>query len=1160
MAKFIDLVLRAKDLFSPSSDKAAESISGLKVELKALDKELKEVETNQANVKAFEELSAQSTELNKALVETNSILDKYSKEQSQASSAAVIAQKNYDKLNIEAKLLEKTYREQSTALNKVTTSLNKANQQYGEGSAEVVKLTTSQKSFQDAVSKTEQSLESINQELGKQKQQQIETKQALDDTTRNYQSAAKAINKFETDLRNTNSQLSKVSTKLDQASIDTKNLSNASKSLADRQKELVRQFTDAAAKLGGLTAKLTGLRKGFNSVSTGVSGTVSSLVALAGTYIGVQGITRALTSFVSTGAQFETFRKQFEGITGSVAKGEVAFQWVQDFAKESPLDLAQTTQAFITLKGAGLDPMNGTLQAITDSTAKYTGSTEKLENITKQLSQAWGKAKITAEDMTNIVDNGLPVWDLLSQATGKNVSELRNLSEQGKLGRYELRLLFDAMRDDAIGASARLMSTFNGQLSVAIANFQQFLSTIAQSGALDYLKEQLTNLNKQASEMAANGELKKYAQEFSDAFVNMAKNGVASLKTLFTDLTGFFATLEKIGASFAIVTNVFTIGIRTIIGSFALLIKSVSYVQSQILSLFGTIPNAASKAALEVSKFADAMQDVATKQMQQDITELNAALDTFKNNSSTAGDSLTGLGNSVDNTVEKLTPLEIAMNLSGDAAKTMAERWLKLGDDLESSFSSTDEAKQNIDALISALERDPTPGSQRIVAQLKSVSDELGKTAKQSDVTVKTLGELEDAFRNTGGESLAKLKDNVASTIEVFNGFSEAKKPVSELRQAFLSQLDAQLALAKAQNDILLPSNLELIATQLGLTQEFNNASEELTNYNDKLSGLADITDRLAEKQERLKRTQKDGADQTEQQRIAQEELNKANAKAASHAGANAAFQKLWNEAKERSIRLYDLASASTEQLTEKTKELAETIFNLNFRASWSSILKPINDLNRAAAENELQAIAQTKAYQALFERLKEGKVSTKELNFFTREANGLFDKLDKTNLESLHNQINIARESSASLRDELVDTIHDLKNELDGLQGNQAAVLKRDYEAKKVELEAKLKNAQTSQDSNAITQAREALNIQKQIYDIKSKTTKQEQIQTTKTVSETNNTTTNIKETKQVIEHRYTVSFVAKGSSAQFTSTTGVGVEQLLKALAESGFTVTKS
>ncbi|WP_256493240.1 tape measure protein [Endozoicomonas sp. SCSIO W0465] len=112
-------------------------------------------------------------------------------------------------------------------------------------------------------------------------------------------------------------------------------------------------------------------------------------------------------------------------VMGSMAEGERATEWIKEFTKATPLQLDQVTEAFAMLKNFGLDPMDGTMQAIVDVNSKLGGSQERLRRISLALGQAWGKEKLQGKEIRQLVEAGVPVWNTLATVTGKNVTELR---------------------------------------------------------------------------------------------------------------------------------------------------------------------------------------------------------------------------------------------------------------------------------------------------------------------------------------------------------------------------------------------------------------------------------------------------------------------------------------------------------------------------------------------------------------------------------------------------------------------------------------------------------------------------------------------------------------------------------------------------------------
>src|SRR5690606_14422144 len=139
----------------------------------------------------------------------------------------------------------------------------------------------------------------------------------------------------------------------------------------------------------------------------------------------------------------------------------------------------------------GIDPLNGSLQALIDQNAAAGGSLQDLEGKVLAVGQAWAKQKLQGEEILQLVERGVPVWDLLQKATGKNVEELQKLSAKGELGRSTIAALIPEIGKASDGAANRSLGTLSGLLSQASARWLEFKQQIVAAGLGDYLKQQL---------------------------------------------------------------------------------------------------------------------------------------------------------------------------------------------------------------------------------------------------------------------------------------------------------------------------------------------------------------------------------------------------------------------------------------------------------------------------------------------------------------------------------------------------------------------------------------------------------------------------------------------------------------------------------------------
>lgn len=298
-------------------------------------------------------------------------------------------------------------------------------------------------------------------------------------------------------------------------------------------------------------AAVDGAAETTNSLktTTGVINRLKGALAGLGVYFSARGILGGIKAVLSTGDQFQKFDKQLASIYGNVAKGNQAFAWVKQFAKDTPLTLDQVMQSFIQLKNFGIDPMNGALQAAVDQNAKLGGESERLQRITLAMGQAFAKGKLQGDDIKQMIEAGVPVWQLLAEVTGKSTAELQKMSEAGKLTTDIMQKFFVQMGRDSAGAAIDQMQLLSGQFSNLEDNLQQFEDRIANKGVLTYFRDQLAAMNTLIGKMAADGRLDRYAQQLSDGMIKAAQ-AVKGVTTFLWDHSAAIGNVIKLYASF----------------------------------------------------------------------------------------------------------------------------------------------------------------------------------------------------------------------------------------------------------------------------------------------------------------------------------------------------------------------------------------------------------------------------------------------------------------------------------------------------------------------------------------------------------------------------------------------------------------------------------
>jgi len=249
---------------------------------------------------------------------------------------------------------------------------------------------------------------------------------------------------------------------------------------------------------------------------------------------------------VGTMSAFENLEIRLRSVMGSAQKGDDAFAWIKRFAKDTPFEVDGVTKAFMLLKNMGLDPMDGTLKSISDQASKAGQGQEGLMRISLALGQAFTKAKLQGDDMNQLLEAGVPVWDMLARATGKTTQELRDLSEKGRLGRDAIKLLIDEMGRSSAGASGAMMDSLSGQWSNFTDNLKNALDELRTAGGLDDLKAALSAINDVMSQLAESGELKAWAQGTGQA-MHAVGDSLASILSMIGETVKELTSLVSSG-------------------------------------------------------------------------------------------------------------------------------------------------------------------------------------------------------------------------------------------------------------------------------------------------------------------------------------------------------------------------------------------------------------------------------------------------------------------------------------------------------------------------------------------------------------------------------------------------------------------------------------
>ncbi|PKF72669.1 tape measure domain-containing protein [Pseudomonas fluvialis] len=950
---------------------------------------------------------------------------------------------------------------------------------------------------------------------------------ALREARRTLEEAERAYKKNQQAIQNTTSDLKKLGVDTDNVAAEEKRLTTE---LAEN-KEALANNRDAIKQKRAEEKKAADTAKDHAARIDAAKGVMADagrkVLAFAAAYIslnaafglvqrGLNLVAGGIRSMLATGDQFELLDKRMASLMGSVAGGEQATAWIRDFAKNTPLGLTDVTEAFALLKSYGLDPMDGTLQALVDKNEQLGGGMERLQGIASALGQAYAKQKLQTEEILQLVERGVPVWSLLEKVTGKNAAQLQELASKGRLGRDVIAALTKEIGASAQGAAAENMGTLTGLMSNLSDTWTDFLGRIAKSGALDYAKQQLAGVAEYIEQMDRDGRLDRLAQGLSDAFTQGAERVGAFIKSLagvdfnrliddsaawLSDFTGKIDTATRavtlLATPFRLAANAATMFLSVSLGAFSVFVtaavKSMRVVAEAIPDAFGgdKVRAALKGTDAVISEF----QEKLLGQIKQDAKDMASAV-------SGAWDTTTQ--SAVKNAKVQQEAAQAAEKAKADAAQATADKVSELNERFAAqAIAAAATGQRAIEGMADALQ---LINSASTVEQLEALRRATLRAFSEGRLSIEeyqqATGVLNGRFKELGSAAggaaglVSDLDDALGDLASVQAAISNAKTDVDiNAIRAALRTLYQDGAITAAQYNEELKKTSDRQKELKGAVeqgakaqQDKNKADEEAIVTSEQLrreSGKRMEAERKASG-EAMVRRRKDGDDAKRDMSDMESFFGGVMTRAREPLAAMSAA------ALEAYDRLRGISSASpsidTSSLEATSASLGRVSQQLGEvqKALSSPLSGPFGrwmlETQQASLQTQQAFLSQKASLQSLLRSYERGGMSARSFIEQARNAKVAMGLLDDSDLSALESAIASAQQRMQQMAESTRSTLSGLQDELDGLQGRQDDIERRRFAGRRRELQAQLAEAQAGGDSQAVANASRALGLLRQI------------------------------------------------------------------------------
>ncbi|MCZ2140812.1 MAG: tape measure protein [Bacteroidia bacterium] len=183
---------------------------------------------------------------------------------------------------------------------------------------------------------------------------------------------------------------------------------------------------DIAKSSNTATSGIDKLKDSLNNAE-GASKAFAGMIATVAT-----GLAAATGFAIKSASDMENLRISLDVMTGSAENGEKVFKDLYDFAAKTPFETSDLAKATQTMLGFGIssEDVMGNLKMLGDVSM---GNKDKLGSLTLAFSQITSTGRLMGQDLLQLINAGFNPLTIISQKTGKSMTELKDEMSKGAI-------------------------------------------------------------------------------------------------------------------------------------------------------------------------------------------------------------------------------------------------------------------------------------------------------------------------------------------------------------------------------------------------------------------------------------------------------------------------------------------------------------------------------------------------------------------------------------------------------------------------------------------------------------------------------------------------------------------------------------------------------
>ena len=277
-------------------------------------------------------------------------------------------------------------------------------------------------------------------------------------------------------------------------------------SSADGATKRVKSLADELSKASAMAGKLGKVVQGLGSLATG---------AFAKDI--VNGLLGAGAASIKAAAQMRQYEIAFQTMLKSADEGTQMLRDLQKFAAETPFDVPGVVSAGQQLMAFGFKakeviPM---LTSLGDAAAGLGQGTAGVSRLAYALGQMQTSGKLNAQDMMQLTSAGISAWDMLADAAGVSIAEIKDMTSKGMVDSKEaVKVIVAGMNEEFGGMMAKTSTEVSGLLAnieetagtTSAVIGQYMINAFNIKGILKTASDELGNFQKKLQNAANSGE------------------------------------------------------------------------------------------------------------------------------------------------------------------------------------------------------------------------------------------------------------------------------------------------------------------------------------------------------------------------------------------------------------------------------------------------------------------------------------------------------------------------------------------------------------------------------------------------------------------------------------------------------------------------------